>query len=65
MQLPTLRRPVAASALAGIVGAGLIDGLLSSRGGICLLSRRYLAERSERQHSKCNAHDAPKKENLS
>ena len=39
--------------------------LLSSRGGICLLSRRYLAERSERQHSKCNAHDAPKKENLS
>jgi arylsulfatase A-like enzyme len=33
MQLPTLRRPVAASALAGIVGAGLIDGLLSSRGG--------------------------------
>ena len=33
MQLPTLRRPVAASALAGIVGAGLLDGLLSSRGG--------------------------------
>ena len=33
MQLPTLRRPVAASALAGIVGAGLIDAVLSSRAG--------------------------------
>src|SRR5438034_11162540 len=33
MQLPTLRRPVAASALAGILGAGIVDGLLSSRGG--------------------------------
>jgi arylsulfatase A-like enzyme len=33
MQLPTLRRPVAASALAGIVGAGLLDGLLTARGG--------------------------------
>ena len=33
MQLPTLRRPVAASALAGIVGAGLVDALLSMRAG--------------------------------
>ncbi len=33
MQLPTLRRPVAASALAGIVGAGLLDGMVSSRAG--------------------------------
>ena len=33
MQLPTLRRPVAASALAGILGAGIVDGLLSARGG--------------------------------
>jgi arylsulfatase A-like enzyme len=33
MQLPTLRRPVAASALAGIFGAGLVDALLSARGG--------------------------------
>jgi len=33
MQLPTLRRPVAASALAGIVGAGIVDGLLTARGG--------------------------------
>jgi choline-sulfatase len=33
MQLPTLRRPVAASALAGIIGAGVVDGLLAARGG--------------------------------
>jgi arylsulfatase A-like enzyme len=33
MQLPTLRRPTAASALAGIVGAGIIDALLSARAG--------------------------------
>jgi len=33
MQLPTLRRPVAASALAGIFGAGVVDALLSARGG--------------------------------
>jgi arylsulfatase A-like enzyme len=32
MQLPTLRRPVAASALAGILGAGIVDGLLAGRG---------------------------------
>ena len=33
MQLPTLRRPVAASALAGIVGAGILDALLAARSG--------------------------------
>src|SRR5215831_16283600 len=33
MQWPTLKRPVAASALAGFVGAGIVDGLLSARGG--------------------------------
>jgi choline-sulfatase len=33
MQLPTLRRPVAASALAGIVGAGILDALLAARAG--------------------------------
>jgi arylsulfatase A-like enzyme len=33
MQLPTLRRPVAASALAGIFGAGIVDALLAARGG--------------------------------
>jgi hypothetical protein len=33
MQLPTLRRPVAASALAGLVGVGLVDAALSSRAG--------------------------------
>jgi arylsulfatase A-like enzyme len=33
MQLPTLRRPVAASALAGIMGAGILDALLAARGG--------------------------------
>jgi choline-sulfatase len=34
MQLPTLRRPVAASALAGIFGAGIVDGVLSTRAGV-------------------------------
>jgi len=33
MQLPTLRRPTAASALAGILGAGVVDMLLAARGG--------------------------------
>jgi arylsulfatase A-like enzyme len=33
MQVPSLRRPVAASALAGLVGVGIIDGLLASRAG--------------------------------
>src|SRR6185436_5901850 len=33
MQLPTLRRPVAASALAGLVGVGLVDAALSARAG--------------------------------
>src|SRR4051812_49029800 len=33
MQLPTLRRPVAASALAGFMGAGIVDALLSASGG--------------------------------
>jgi choline-sulfatase len=33
MQLPTLRRPAAASALAGIVAAGIVDALLAARSG--------------------------------
>jgi arylsulfatase A-like enzyme len=33
MQLPTLRRPVAASALAGFVGAGIVDALVAARAG--------------------------------
>ena len=33
MQLPTLRRPIAASALAGILGAGIVDAVLSAGGG--------------------------------
>ena len=32
MQLPTLRRPIAASALAGILGAGIVDALQSAGG---------------------------------
>src|SRR4051812_29972035 len=33
MQLPTLRRPIAASALAGFMGAGIADALLAGSGG--------------------------------
>src|SRR3982751_2138006 len=33
MQLPTLRRPVAASAMAGFMGAGIVDALLSANAG--------------------------------
>ena len=33
MQLPTLRRPVAASVLAGVMGVGIVDALLSARSG--------------------------------
>jgi arylsulfatase A-like enzyme len=33
MQFPTLRRPTAASALAGILGAGVVDMVLAARGG--------------------------------
>jgi arylsulfatase A-like enzyme len=32
MQLPTLRRPIAASALAGILGAGIVDAVQSAGG---------------------------------
>ncbi len=33
MPIPTLRRPLAASALAGFMGAGIVDALLSAGGG--------------------------------
>ncbi len=33
MQLPSLREPAAASVLAGVLGAGVVDALLTARGG--------------------------------
>ena len=33
MQLPSLRQPAAASVLAGVLGAGVVDALLTARGG--------------------------------